>query len=243
MALIPDKEVKKRFKQEVSKDPDAYFATKVLKEEGYARRQCACGTWFWSTTDKETCDDASCSGGFRFFENNPAKKPMDYIETWQAKGKVREYDISFTPDNDYGIYNAKINKQKLFFYYLPSTALEIEAFDTLDDVLQSSPAIMLTFNPNMSAENLQYVDIIRLDLQESLDKPVISAVTHEGSSYPLPVVTCDNASIEFPLFSFEIGEEPMIVNDGACVRLIANGTDFALVRDRLVYEYYDVYDE
>jgi alanyl-tRNA synthetase len=103
MAIIPDKQLKKEFKKETSKEPDKYYATKVLKKEGFARKQCSCGTYFWSVdTKRKTCDDASCSGGFRFFTNNPARKPMDYIEVWKAFSTLFR-KLGYTPIDRYPV--------------------------------------------------------------------------------------------------------------------------------------------
>ena len=68
-----DKEIKKEFKLKASKDPDKYYATSVLKEEGFSRKQCKkCGTFFWSTQADDFCGDPACSGGFRFINDTPA---------------------------------------------------------------------------------------------------------------------------------------------------------------------------
>ncbi len=84
--MRPDKEIKRWFKTEASKEPEKYYAVSVLKERGYTRKQCrSCGTFFWSTDpEREVCGDASCAGGFTLFENNPCRKKMDYLELWQA---------------------------------------------------------------------------------------------------------------------------------------------------------------
>ncbi len=79
-----DKETKKEFKKEASKDPDKFYATKVLKNEGFMRKQCKCGTFFWTTHEKQTiCGDPACSGGFKFIGDTPAKQELDYIQVWQ----------------------------------------------------------------------------------------------------------------------------------------------------------------
>ena len=79
-----DKEIKKEFKIKASKDPDKYYATSVLKKEGFSRKHCAkCGTYFWTTTHDEVCGNPACSGGFRFIGNTPAKKELDYIGLWK----------------------------------------------------------------------------------------------------------------------------------------------------------------
>ncbi len=81
---MTDKEVKEEFRVKASKEPDKFYPTKVLKEEGFSRKTCSnCGRFFWVTTDSKVCGDPNCSGGFRFIGNSPAKNKMDYIESWQ----------------------------------------------------------------------------------------------------------------------------------------------------------------
>ncbi len=87
-----DKEIKKWFKQEASKNPEQYYATRVLKERGFMRKQCSrCGTWFWTVKkEQEHCGDASCAGGFTLFEDNPCTKQMDYVTVWQEFARMFE---------------------------------------------------------------------------------------------------------------------------------------------------------
>ena len=89
--MRPDKEVKKWFKTEASKNPENYYATAVLTERGFLRKQCNCGTWFWTVNkEQKHCGDANCAGGFTLFENNPSKKRMDYITVWREFAKMFE---------------------------------------------------------------------------------------------------------------------------------------------------------
>ena len=87
--MLADKEVKKEFKQKASKDPDKYYATSVLKKEGFARKHCrSCGTYFWTASNSDVCGNPSCSGGFRFIGNTPVKKQLDYIGLWAEFSKL-----------------------------------------------------------------------------------------------------------------------------------------------------------
>ncbi len=86
--MVPDKEAKKLFKKEASKNPEKYYAVRVLKEEGFKRARCACGTYFWSVSEREGCGDPSCSGGFAFFKDNPARKDLDYVGVWREFSKM-----------------------------------------------------------------------------------------------------------------------------------------------------------
>ncbi len=87
--MAGDKEIKKQFKQEASKHYEKYYAVDVLKEEGYIRKQCSCGTFFWTAKeDQDHCGDPSCAGGFQFFGKSPASKEMDYIELWKEFSRL-----------------------------------------------------------------------------------------------------------------------------------------------------------
>jgi len=89
--MRPDKEIKKWFKTEASKEPEKYYAVSVLKARGFERKHCSCGTWFWTVNkNQKHCGDANCAGGFTLFENNPCKKSMDYITTWKEFAKMFE---------------------------------------------------------------------------------------------------------------------------------------------------------
>ncbi|MBI1971142.1 alanine--tRNA ligase [Candidatus Woesearchaeota archaeon] len=102
MAVVSDKVVKQEFKQQASKDPDKYYATSVLKDEGFHRLKCSCGKFFWTTTDQKTCGDPACSGGFRFLDGTPAKKEMGYVECWQEFAKLFR-KLGYTPIDRYPV--------------------------------------------------------------------------------------------------------------------------------------------
>ena len=98
-----DKEIKKEFKLKASKDPDKYYATSVLKEEGFSRKKCSkCGIFFWSVNYDNVCGDPSCSGGFRFIGNSPAAKKLDYIQVWKEFSKLFE-KFGYTPIKRYPV--------------------------------------------------------------------------------------------------------------------------------------------
>ncbi len=83
--MANDKEIKAEFRKKASLEPDRYYATSVLKEEGFARKQCSsCRRFYWSVIpDSMVCGDPACSGGFRFINSSPAKRKLGYIEVWK----------------------------------------------------------------------------------------------------------------------------------------------------------------
>lgn len=86
-----DKEIKKAFKVIGSRDPDKYFPTKELKELGYMRKLCKCGTQFWTVhKDREVCGDPACSGGFQVVIDNPSGIKLSFIEVWEKIVEILE---------------------------------------------------------------------------------------------------------------------------------------------------------
>ena len=82
--MLTDKELKKRFKVTASEQPDKFYATGVLKKEGFMRKKCAkCGLYFWTLhKDHETCGDASCRGRIDIFDMQPVKRKLSFIDVW-----------------------------------------------------------------------------------------------------------------------------------------------------------------
>ena len=98
-----DKEIKAEFKKKASEEPDKYYATSVLKSEGFSRKKCSsCGKHFWSTGDSGKCGDPSCSGGFRFIGSSPAKKQLDYIQLWNEFSRLFS-KLGYTPIDRYPV--------------------------------------------------------------------------------------------------------------------------------------------
>lgn len=84
-----DKQIKKDFKATASKAPDKYYATSVLKSEGFTRKNCKeCGTYYWSVMHDDVCGNPACSGGFKFIGDTPAKKQLDYIGVWNEFSRL-----------------------------------------------------------------------------------------------------------------------------------------------------------
>jgi len=78
-----DKEIKGIFKEIASNDPSKYFPVKELRNKGFIRKLCKCGTYFWTTdNNREVCGDPICSGGYRVVDSKPIKSKLSYIDVW-----------------------------------------------------------------------------------------------------------------------------------------------------------------
>jgi len=95
--MLSQKEIKLNFKKKISKDPKKYFPVKTLESLEFKRQQCKiCHNFFWSIEKNEFCGDPSCSGGFKFINNSPAKNKLEYIEVWKKFAKIHE-NLGYTP--------------------------------------------------------------------------------------------------------------------------------------------------
>ena len=98
--MLSDKEIKKQYRPKFWAEPEKFYASEALREEGYSRGICTkCGKPFWATdADRPVCGDPACSPGesFAFIGNTPAGRSMDYIEIWTRFAKMFE-GFGYTP--------------------------------------------------------------------------------------------------------------------------------------------------
>ncbi|MHA1293987.1 MAG: alanine--tRNA ligase [Promethearchaeota archaeon] len=86
-----DKELKREFKKIASEKPDDYFPTTELRNLGYMRKLCSCGTYFWTVhEDREVCGDPACSGGFDVVIDNPSKVKLSFSDVWKKIIEILE---------------------------------------------------------------------------------------------------------------------------------------------------------
>ena len=96
------KQIKEKFRQIASQNPEKYFGVETLLNLGFTRKKCtSCGKYFWSVTERDVCGDPVCEGGFTFVGEEPYRK-MDYIEVWQEFAKIFK-GLGYTPIQRYPV--------------------------------------------------------------------------------------------------------------------------------------------
>ncbi len=99
-----EKQMKVEFKKKAQAQPEKYYPVSTLIEEGFERKKCKiCGSYFWSAdAEREVCGEPSCSGGYTFIGNSPAREKMDFIQTWE---KFSDFfsKLGYTPIERYPI--------------------------------------------------------------------------------------------------------------------------------------------
>jgi len=102
--MLTDKELKKQFKAKCAVEYEKYYPVAFLKSRGFKRGKCSkCSTNFWSVHSEQTvCGDASCSGGFRFIGNSPARNKLDYVSAWKKFAEIMS-SLGYTPVKRYPV--------------------------------------------------------------------------------------------------------------------------------------------
>lgn len=100
--MIPDKEIKKQYKPIFWKNPEKFYATEVLKEEGFKRKVCKkCKKPFWSVEERDVCGEPICSGeGFSFIGKSPCSNNLSYPDVWNNFSKLFKRN-GYTPIQRY----------------------------------------------------------------------------------------------------------------------------------------------
>jgi len=104
--MLSDKDIKKKYLPIFMKDPDKYYPTRILKEEGFLRGICdSCKKAFWSTENgRKLCGDPACvpNETFSFIGKSPAKNSLEYKEVWHKFSKMFK-NLDYTPVKRYPI--------------------------------------------------------------------------------------------------------------------------------------------
>lgn len=101
---MDEKQIKKDVLKKASASPEDFFPAKTLKEKKFNRNQCSkCERFFWNQNkSRKICGDSSCTGGFDFVGNSPAKKKLDYVQAWQEFAKIHK-KLGYTPIKRYPV--------------------------------------------------------------------------------------------------------------------------------------------
>jgi alanyl-tRNA synthetase len=82
--------LKKRLKEEFSKNYSKFYPALTLKELGFIRKTCpSCGNNYWTMNpDMEACGDPNCVGGYSFIGSPPTNRKLSYKGCWDEFVKV-----------------------------------------------------------------------------------------------------------------------------------------------------------
>nr|MDO8133661.1 alanine--tRNA ligase [Candidatus Njordarchaeum guaymaensis] len=82
--------LKKRLREEFSRNYSKFYPARTLEELGFIRKTCpGCGNNYWTMNpDVETCGDPTCVRGYGFIGSPPTSRRLSYKECWDEFVKV-----------------------------------------------------------------------------------------------------------------------------------------------------------
>ncbi len=150
--------------------------------------------------------------------------------------------------NNFNIYqegtnwNLKLNGKIYSFTYLP-TQLENISVDKNSFPLIDKKTVYITFDANQI--NLETADIVRYEMKRDFPKyfdiyPIDSMIS-SSNVYNLPIMTCDNSTLEYPVIYLKTNDEKLendigkIYVQNNCVIMESPSNNFLMLKDRFVY--------
>lgn len=177
----------------------------------------------------------SSIGSFVFIRGNDSTN-TDKFTLQLSNGKyefVRKFD---------GIGNLyyEVNSGEFTVFYLPSDLYRVSIDENAALLIQNSPYLYLTFDPNQS--ELSYMDYLRFDIRNNIpsSRYVQDAITQPSPIYDLPVVTCNNATPTVPVIIARNATHTNITVSGNCINVDFVSYDILRVRDLLIYLFHGV---
>lgn len=150
-----------------------------------------------------------------------------------------DYEFSLKPI-DYGsVWITYINNQEVEFQTLPVQVTYLQVDPTAIDLLRNANNIVLTADTNITMEDASFIDYARLQLGLAIPK-TMNAITAANEQYTLPVVDCSMASPQMPVVYFTMSNETGVTVEGSCILLNGQITDILRLKDRIIFEYYDI---
>ncbi|MDD3175499.1 MAG: hypothetical protein PHU51_03410 [Candidatus Nanoarchaeia archaeon] len=151
--------------------------------------------------------------------------------------QFNEYKFKYSNDEKYGdntVLTTKVDGKELFFYTHPEDAMQIPVEGNLTNLLFNKNYYIFTTNPTTDAGYLS--DLIRYEFSTLLEKEFYIGVDDIYEDFPdIPVITCENASLELPVLYLIQTEEPTnITIQNNCATINLNLKEAAYLRDRLL---------
>lgn len=164
------------------------------------------------------------SVSFVFFGFSPATE----------KAKYNGISFTFIPRDN--IWIAKINGREAAFSFLPKEAESVLAFDDSFRGLQGKFEIDVTYDLNSTFKEAIALAQHQMGLTLGAYNIYIRKGFTTNNTFNLPIITCNDATLNVPVVYFRYGNATNIHAENNCVIAEANtNADFVKVKDRLLY--------
>lgn len=151
-----------------------------------------------------------------------------------ANEVVKHNGIKFTGNGQ--MWTAEINGKKAAFSFLPKEVEDIPVDGDVASLIQNKIEIDLTYDFNST-----YSQSIALAYhQMGLTLANYGIYARQGftknNTYNIPIITCEDSSLNVPVIYFQEGNSTKIALDGSCVIVEASSNqDFIRVKDKILY--------
>lgn len=159
---------------------------------------------------------------------------MGIIIGRQDSQKFEYNGYKFKTDGNF--YVVEVNNELYGFSFFPTQVDYLNLSEDVVNILKTTPMFYITFNPNAPNIDLMYMDIIRKDLSEKMDKIIVNGVLSASADYALPVLTCQNATTHIPMIILNSSQETNIKTNKTCIVLNGQNTELLRLRDFLMYK-------
>lgn len=126
--------------------------------------------------------------------------------------------------------------KQVAFGSFPNEGIEVPS--QVVPLLRDAVIVVTAFDPS-DESNLPYVEAVRFDLARHIPAAQAAMTLSESDLYDLPVGSCADATAEAPIVQLINGSQRITV-EGSCITLAAQQQGLFLLRDQLLYEYYDL---
>lgn len=147
--------------------------------------------------------------------------------------KYNGYNIGVNAQNTR--YILEYEKSVYTFFYHPTELAYYEVDQATVPLIKGAEAVYVSVDPEVDVLSLQYQDLLRYDLGQVINKPVIGGVQTSSEAYAFPVITCANATVQAPVLLFNASGTADIVVEGSCIIMNAQGNEVLRMKDLLTY--------
>jgi hypothetical protein len=162
-------------------------------------------------------------------------------------------EVAFYEQSDgfFGVYLQRSDGQvqPISFRLDPRTMNDILIESDLNQKIRNATKIYTSYNPNLDTSYAKMAvaigEVTRLLPLITVNRAVSkNAFTEDANPIDpnVPIKTCKDATLEYPVIEFEIGNQNRVNSEGFCINVIGkNADDLILSADRLGYSFVGIY--
>jgi len=185
---------------------------------------------------------------FGLYTNRPTQPQQTAPEPSFFYEEVAFYEQS---DGFFGVYLQRSDGQvqPISFRLDPRTMDDIIIEPDLNQKIRNATKVYTAYNPNLDTSYAKMAvaigEVTRLLPLITVNRAVSkNAFTEDANPIDpnVPIKTCKDATIEYPIISFELGNQNRVNSEGFCINVIGkNADDLILSADRLGYSFVGIY--